>query len=88
MIYDVCVIGSGPAGGTMAMELCEGGAKVIMLEAGSKVETKDLLSHYWPYELPYRGLRGEKQVPFYPTDIAPARYEDRSEEHTSELQSL
>lgn len=28
-IYDVCVIGSGAAGGVMAKELCEGGAKVI-----------------------------------------------------------
>jgi len=74
--YDVCVIGSGPAGGTMAKELCEGDAKVIMLEAGGKVEAKDFLSHYWPYELPYRGLRGEKQAPFYPGDIAPVRYDD------------
>ena len=32
--YDVCVIGSGAAGGVMAKELCEGGAKVLMLEAG------------------------------------------------------
>ncbi len=76
IIYDVCVIGSGPAGATMAKELCEGGAKVIMLEAGSRVEPKDFLSHYWPYELPHRGLRGEKQAPFYPSDIVPARYED------------
>lgn len=74
--YDVCVIGSGPAGGTMAKELCEGGAKVIMLEAGSKVEPYQFLSHRWPYELPYRGFRGEKQALFYPGDIAPVRYQD------------
>ena len=60
----------------MAKELCEGGAKVIMLEAGSTVEPKDFLSHDWPYELPHRGLRGEKQALFYPSDIVPARYED------------
>ncbi len=36
-IYDVCVIGSGAAGGVIAKELCEGGAKVIMLEAGREV---------------------------------------------------
>ncbi len=35
--YDVCVIGSGAAGGVIAKELCEGGAKVIMLEAGREV---------------------------------------------------
>jgi choline dehydrogenase-like flavoprotein len=35
-IFDVCIIGSGAAGGVMAKELCEGGAKVVMLEAGRK----------------------------------------------------
>ena len=71
--YDVCVIGSGPAGGTMAKELCEGGAKVIMLEAGQEVDPP-YLSHKWPYELPYRGLRGEKQALFYPKDISKVIY--------------
>ena len=32
--FDVCVIGSGPAGGFMAKELTEAGAKVLLLEAG------------------------------------------------------
>ena len=68
-VFDVCVIGSGAAGGVMAKELCEGGAKVIMLEAGREVPPSQFLSHKWPYELPYRGLRGEKQVPFYQGDI-------------------
>jgi hypothetical protein len=49
--FDVCIIGSGAAGGVMAKELCEGGAK-------------------WPYELPFRGFRGEKQAPFNQGDIA------------------
>ena len=35
--YDVCVIGSGAAGGVMAKELCEGGAQVMMLEAGEEL---------------------------------------------------
>lgn len=35
--FDVCVIGSGAAGSVMAKELCEGGARVIMLEAGKEV---------------------------------------------------
>lgn len=60
----------------MTKELCEGGAKVILLEAGQKVDPSQFLSHKWPYELPYRGLRGEKQALFYPKDIAPVRYED------------
>ncbi|HUI43704.1 MAG TPA: GMC family oxidoreductase [Terriglobia bacterium] len=74
-VYDVCVIGSGAAGGAMAKELCEGGAEVIMLEAGAEVPPSRFLSHKWPYELPFRGLRGEKQAPFYPHDISPVRYD-------------
>ena len=54
----------------MAKELCEGGAKVVMLEAGRKVSPSELPSHRWPYELPYRGLRGEKQASFYQGDIS------------------
>jgi choline dehydrogenase-like flavoprotein len=69
-IFDVCIIGSGAAGGVMAKELCEGGAKVVMLEAGREVNPVELLSHKWPYELPYRGLRGEKQATFYQGDIS------------------
>jgi choline dehydrogenase-like flavoprotein len=68
--YDVCVIGSGAAGGVMAKELCEGGAKVIMIEAGKEVPLSKFLSHKWPYELPYRGLRSEKQAPFYQGDVS------------------
>jgi choline dehydrogenase-like flavoprotein len=69
-IFDVCIVGSGAAGGVMAKELCEGGAKVVMLEAGREVNPVELLSHKWPYELPYRGLRGEKQATFYQGDIS------------------
>jgi choline dehydrogenase-like flavoprotein len=68
--FDVCVIGSGAAGGVMAKELCEGGAKVVMLEAGKGIQPWELLSHKWPYELPFRGFRGEKQAPFYQGDVA------------------
>jgi choline dehydrogenase-like flavoprotein len=68
--FDVCIIGSGAAGGVMAKELCEGGAKVILLEAGRGVPLPELLSHKWPYELPFRGFRGEKQAPFYQGDIS------------------
>jgi NADPH-dependent 2,4-dienoyl-CoA reductase/sulfur reductase-like enzyme len=33
-VYDVCIIGSGAAGGTAAKVLTEGGLSVVMLEAG------------------------------------------------------
>ena len=76
-VFDVCIIGSGAAGGVMAKELCESGAKVIMLEAGRKIPNWELLSHKWPYNLPYRGLRDEKQAPFYQGDISQSiRYAD------------
>jgi choline dehydrogenase-like flavoprotein len=50
---------------------------VIMLEAGWEVSPAQFLSHKWPYELPYRGLRGEKQAPFSPRDFKAAiRYDN------------
>ena len=33
-VYDVCIIGSGAAGGGAAKVLTEGGLEVVMLEAG------------------------------------------------------
>ena len=75
--YDVCVVGSGAAGGVMAKELSEGGAKVILLEGGKRVQPNQLLTHKWPYELPYRGLRSEKQDIYYQGDVRKSvRYED------------
>lgn len=34
MVYDVCVIGSGPAGGVLSKELAEAGVSVAVVEAG------------------------------------------------------
>lgn len=54
--YDVCIVGSGAAGGTAAKVLTEGGLSVVMLEAGPPLNPeKDFKEHVWPYELPHRG---------------------------------
>ena len=75
--YDACVIGSGAAGGVMAKELCELGAKVILLEAGQRVSPGKFRSHCWPYDMEFRGLRSEKQELFYPPDLRDSiRFED------------
>jgi choline dehydrogenase-like flavoprotein len=70
-IYDVCIIGSGAAGGAAAKVLTEGGVSVVMLEAGPPLNpAKDFKEHLWPYDLPHRGggvggkLRGEEDDEF------------------------
>ena len=40
-VFDVCIIGSGPAGGVLSKELAEAGAKVVLVEAGRKMTAKD-----------------------------------------------
>lgn len=56
-VYDVCIIGSGAAGGTAAMVLTQGGLDAVLLEAGPMLNPeKDYKEHVWPYELPHRGV--------------------------------
>jgi len=69
--YDVCIIGSGAAGGTAAKVLTDGGLNVVMLEAGPRLNPeKDFKMFAWPYQLPHRGvgvggkLRGELNSEF------------------------
>src|SRR6266851_1668889 len=69
--YDVCIIGSGAAGGAAAKVLTEGGLHVVMLEAGPRLNPeKDHKMFPWPYRLPHRGagvggkLRGELNSEF------------------------
>ncbi len=68
-IYDVCVIGSGAAGGFMVKELTAAGADTILIEAGNKGRLEDLYIHDWPYDLPKRGFGLFKQASLYGDNI-------------------
>jgi choline dehydrogenase-like flavoprotein len=43
----VVVIGSGAGGGTVAHELCRKGIKVVLLEAGKRIENQDFINDEW-----------------------------------------
>src|SRR5262245_25178640 len=54
--YDAIVVGSGAAGGMAAHVLTRSGMKVLLLEAGKKLNIdQELRSMEWPYEHPRRG---------------------------------
>jgi choline dehydrogenase-like flavoprotein len=54
--YDAIVVGSGAAGGMAAHALTSQGMKVLLLEAGKKLNiNKELKSMEWPYDHPRRG---------------------------------
>jgi choline dehydrogenase-like flavoprotein len=55
-IYDAIVVGSGAAGGMAAHVLTSQGLKVLLLEAGKKLDIEaELKSMEWPYDHPRRG---------------------------------
>ena len=55
-VYDAIVVGSGAAGGMAAHTLTAHGMKVLLLEAGKKLDLdNELKSTEWPYEHPRRG---------------------------------
>ena len=44
----VVVVGSGAGGGTLANELCQGGAKTVVLEAGKHHQPDEFIDDEWP----------------------------------------
>jgi choline dehydrogenase-like flavoprotein len=75
LTYDVCVIGSGPAGGVLSKQLAEAGAKVALVEAGRVLRPPDFNYHKWPYQFPNR----VKPEPGYPSEIRTAIRYDNSD---------
>jgi choline dehydrogenase-like flavoprotein len=55
MTHDAIVVGSGACGGWAAMELARAGMKVLMLEAGSRIDPVKDFHHIFPYQMDYRG---------------------------------
>ena len=54
--YDAVIVGSGAAGGMAAHVLTSHGLKVLLLEAGRKLDIEsELKSMEWPYDHPRRG---------------------------------
>jgi choline dehydrogenase-like flavoprotein len=43
----IVVIGSGAGGGTLASELCQKGAKVVLIEAGEHYQPEDFINDEW-----------------------------------------
>ncbi len=73
--YDVVVIGSGAAGSMAAWNLTRKGAKVLILEAGSKFDQADFWSHVKPWEARARRKRGESSPDFEGMPLRESPYE-------------
>lgn len=54
--YDVIIIGSGASGGMAAKELTERGLRVLVLEAGPKLDPSQWTMNKFAYESMYRGF--------------------------------
>lgn len=62
-IYDAVIVGSGATGGWAAKELTQKGLKVVVLEAGRKLDPlKEYNEHTWPYELKFRGFGDRRDL--------------------------
>ena len=56
-VYDVVIVGSGAAGGTLASRLARAGAQVALVEGGPKLNTRtDFNTHAMPWEFANRHI--------------------------------
>ncbi len=56
-IYDVVIVGSGAAGGTLAAHLARAGVDVCVVEGGPRINTRtDFNTHAFPFEFPNRHI--------------------------------
>jgi choline dehydrogenase-like flavoprotein len=56
-VYDVCVVGSGAAGGVLSAHLARAGAHVVVVEGGPPVNTRTAFNtHAMPYDFPNRHI--------------------------------
>src|SRR5919112_6472064 len=56
-VYDVCVVGSGAAGGVLSAHLAAAGADVVVVEGGPTVNTRTAFNtHAMPFEFPNRHI--------------------------------
>ncbi|HUQ90071.1 MAG TPA: GMC family oxidoreductase [Bryobacteraceae bacterium] len=57
LVYDVVVVGSGAAGGTLSAHLAHQGVNVALVEGGPKVNTRtDFNTHAMPFHFPNRHI--------------------------------
>jgi choline dehydrogenase-like flavoprotein len=56
-VYDVCVVGSGAAGGVLSAHLARAGVDVVVVEGGPQVNTRTAFNtHAMPFEFPNRHI--------------------------------
>ena len=60
-VFDVCIVGSGAGGGTLAGHLAQRGVKVALVEGGPAVNTRtDFNTHALPFDFPNRHIPTSK----------------------------